>query len=61
MTGNDIRKRIKENSLKIWEVAMECNISEPQFYRWLRNPGEKSKTIDLAIDNLIAERNSREE
>lgn len=61
MVSDEIRKKIKQNDLYIWQVAMECGVSEPQFYRWLRDPNNKRETIENAIDNLVQKRKIEDE
>lgn len=55
MKSHELREKIKQNKLYIWQVAMECGVSEAQFYRWLRDPisEEHEKKISMAIESLL--------
>lgn len=55
MANEDIRKILKINNIKYWQVANEYGITDGNFSRKLRKelPNEEKKKIFDIIDTLI--------
>lgn len=55
MANEDIRKSLKINNIKYWQVANEYGITDGNFSRKLRKelPSEEKKKIFDIIDKLI--------
>ena len=55
MMNLEIRMRIKEIRLCLYEVAAQIGISEYTLCRWLREElsAEKKETVNKAIDSII--------
>ncbi len=55
MANEDIRKSLKINNIKYWQVASEYGITDGNFSRKLRKelPSEEKKKIFDIIDKLI--------
>lgn len=55
MANEDIRKSVKTNNIKYWQVANEYGITDGNFSRKLRKelPNEEKKKIFDIIDTLI--------
>lgn len=61
--NQEIRDRILMNRLRHWEVAEELNLSDSRFSVWLRTPlrEDRQKRVELAIDELLLERQRKED
>ena len=58
LTNLDIRQKISENGLKMWEVADRYGLQDGNFSRKLRKelPEKEKKQIFSIINNLITEK-----
>lgn len=50
----DLKRKVKEEGLFMWQIADEMGISEPTLVRWMRYPLsiEKRTSVINAIENL---------
>lgn len=61
--NQEIRDRILMNRLRHWEVAEQVGITDATISRWLRTPlrEDRQKRVELAIDELLLERQRKED
>lgn len=54
MTGQEVRKLLRQKRIYQWEVAAAMNVSEYALCRWLRGPldSKKEQAILEAIEKL---------
>ena len=52
--NQEIKNKVKENGLFMWQIADEIGISEPTLVRWMRYPlsAEKRASVMDAIKHL---------
>ena len=58
MCNQEIREKVRENGLFLWQVAEEYGVNDGNFSRKLRKelPEEEKKKILTIIEALVAER-----
>ena len=52
--NQDLKSKVKENGLFMWQIADELGVSEPTLVRWMRYPLsiEKRNAFNDAIKHL---------
>lgn len=57
MNNKELKKRIKDAHLYLWQVANQIGVCEMTLVRWLRLPlpQDKYDKIVVAIDELVRE------
>lgn len=58
MANEEIRKRLKNVGMKLWELADEMGVSEPTVIRWFRHelPTDKREKVEHIIAQAEKER-----
>ena len=60
LSNNEVRKKAKEQGVRLWEVAEVLNISEPTMTRKLRKelPTAEKERILSIIEDIASDRNT---
>lgn len=60
LSNNEVRKKAKEQGVRLWEVAEALNISEPTMTRKLRKelPTAEKERILSIIEDIASGRNT---
>ena len=60
LSNNEVRKKAKEQGVRLWEVAEALNISEPTMTRKLRKelPTAEKERILSIIEDIASDRNT---
>lgn len=55
MTNTEIKKQLRVNEIRMWELAEAIGVSDPTLNRWLRHEltGERLERVEVALGILI--------